>query len=52
MGRGDFKFLLLDVVKDSPMHGYEIMKVVNEKCGGSYMRSPGLIYPLSRCLRI
>jgi len=50
MGRGDFKFLLLDALRDRPMHGYEIMKVVNEKYGGSYMPSPGLIYPTLQML--
>lgn len=45
MGRGDFKYLLLDVLKDKPMHGYEIMKVVNDKYGGSYTPSPGIVYP-------
>jgi DNA-binding PadR family transcriptional regulator len=50
MGRGDFKFLLLDALRDGPMHGYEIMKVVNEKYGGSYMPSPGLTYPTLQML--
>jgi len=50
MGRGDFKYLLLNALKDRPMHGYEIMKVVNDKYGGSYMPSPGLVYPTLQML--
>ena len=50
MGRGDFKYLLLDVLKDKPMHGYEIMKVVNDKYGGSYTPSPGIVYPTLQML--
>lgn len=50
MGRGDFKYLLLDALKDRPMHGYEIMKVVNEKYGGFYTPSPGLVYPTLQML--
>jgi len=37
-------------VKDRPTHDHEIMKIVNEKCGGSYMPSLGVIYPTLRML--
>jgi DNA-binding PadR family transcriptional regulator len=50
MGRGDFKYLLLDALKDRPMHGYEIMKVMNDKYGGFYTPSPGLVYPTLQML--
>lgn len=50
MGKGDFKYLLLDALKDRPMHGYEIMKVVNDKYGGFYTPSPGLVYPTLQVL--
>jgi len=50
MERGDFKYLLLDALKDKPMHGYEIMKVVNDKYGGFYMPSPGVVYPTLQML--
>jgi len=50
MERGDFKYLLLDALKDKPMHGYETMKVVNDKYGGFYMPSPGVVYPTLQML--
>jgi DNA-binding PadR family transcriptional regulator len=50
MERGDFKYLLLDALKDKPMHGYEIMMVTNEKYGGFYTPSPGLVYPTLQLL--
>jgi len=50
MGRGDFKYLLLDALKDKSMHGYEVMKVVNDKYGGFYTPSPGLVYPTLQML--
>jgi len=45
MGRGDFKYMLLDALKGKPMHGYEIMMSISERYGGLYMPSPGLVYP-------
>ena len=50
MERGDFKYLLLDALRDKPMHGYEIMRVISEKYGGLYMPSPGLVYPTLQLL--
>lgn len=50
MERGDFKYLLLDALKDKPMHGYEIMRVVGDKYGGFYTPSPGVVYPTLQML--
>ncbi len=50
MERGDFKYMLLDALRSKPMHGYEIMMVINEKYGGLYMPSPGLVYPTLQLL--
>jgi len=50
MERGGFKYLLLDALKEKPMHGYEIMMVTNEKYGGFYTPSPGLVYPTLQLL--
>mgnify|MGYP002153777933 CR=1 FL=1 len=48
--RGDIKFLMLEVLKDRPMHGYEIMKHVGEKFSGLYIPSPGVVYPTLQLL--
>jgi len=45
LGKGDFKFLVLRVLRDRPMHGYEIMKVLQQRFHGFYRPSAGAIYP-------
>lgn len=50
MGRGDFRYLILEALKNRPMHGYELMKVLKEKCSGFYIPSPGAIYPTLQML--
>lgn len=48
--RGELKFLVLEVLKDRPMHGYEIMKCVGERFSGLYIPSPGVVYPTLQLL--
>lgn len=43
--RGDFKFLILDLLKDKPRHGYEIIRELEAKSYGFYSPSPGSVYP-------
>src|SRR5712692_865355 len=49
-GRGDVKFALLELLQERPMHGYEMMKALEEKSGGFYTPSPGSIYPTLQML--
>src|SRR6266699_6503692 len=49
-GRGDLKFALLELLQERPMHGYEMMKALEEKSGGFYAPSPGSIYPTLQML--
>jgi DNA-binding PadR family transcriptional regulator len=42
---GELRFLLLAMVAERPRHGYELIKAVEERFGGSYSPSPGVIYP-------
>ena len=49
-GRGDLKYALLELVQERPMHGYEMMKALEEKSGGFYSPSPGSIYPTLQML--
>ena len=42
---GDLKFVLLRMIAEKPRHGYEIIKAIEEKLGGVYSPSPGVIYP-------
>jgi DNA-binding PadR family transcriptional regulator len=49
-GRGDVKFALLGLLQERPMHGYEMMKALEEKSGGFYTPSAGSIYPTLQML--
>ncbi len=49
-GRGDLKFALLELLQERPMHGYEMMKALEEKSSGFYAPSPGSIYPTLQML--
>jgi DNA-binding PadR family transcriptional regulator len=42
---GDLRFLVLQLIAEGPRHGYELIKAIEEKLGGSYSPSPGVIYP-------
>ncbi|MBI1281885.1 MAG: PadR family transcriptional regulator [Anaerolineaceae bacterium] len=48
--RGDIKFILLELIKEQPRHGYELIKVLEERYGGFYRPSPGTIYPTLQLL--
>lgn len=48
--RGDIKFVLLELLQERPMHGYEMIKALEEKTGGFYTPSPGSIYPTLQML--
>lgn len=43
--KGDFKYLILDLLKEKPRHGYDIIREMEEKFGGFYTPSPGVVYP-------
>lgn len=49
-GRGDLKFVLLELINERPMHGYEMIKALEERSGGRYTPSPGVIYPTLQLL--
>ncbi len=42
---GELRLLLLAMIAEHPRHGYELIKVIEERFGGSYSPSPGVIYP-------
>lgn len=49
-GRGDVKYALLELLQERPMHGYEMMKALEERSGGFYVASAGTIYPTLQML--
>ena len=44
-GSGDMKYVILKLLRDKPMHGYEVMKELEEHTHGCYKPSPGTVYP-------
>lgn len=49
MRRGDMKFLLLEVLKEGPRHGYEMISELENRFRG-YRPSPGSVYPTLQML--
>ena len=43
---GDLRFVILRLIAEKPRHGYEIIKAIEEKLGGGYAPSPGVVYPM------
>jgi DNA-binding PadR family transcriptional regulator len=43
--KGDFKYLILDLLKSKPSHGYEIIRELETRSHGFYSPSPGTVYP-------
>jgi DNA-binding PadR family transcriptional regulator len=48
--KGDFKYVILNLLKDKPCHGYEIIRVLEEQFHGLYSPSAGSIYPTLQLL--
>lgn len=42
---GELRLLVLAMIAEQPHHGYELIKAIEERFGGSYTPSPGVIYP-------
>jgi DNA-binding PadR family transcriptional regulator len=42
---GDLRFIVLALLAEQPRHGYELIKELEERTGGAYRPSPGVIYP-------
>jgi DNA-binding PadR family transcriptional regulator len=48
--RGDLKYVILDLLKDQPRHGYDIIRALEERSHGFYSPSPGSVYPTLQML--
>jgi DNA-binding PadR family transcriptional regulator len=44
-GPGDLRLILVALLADKPRYGYELIKAVEHKFGGTYSPSPGSVYP-------
>jgi DNA-binding PadR family transcriptional regulator len=45
LATGDLRLIALALIAEQPRHGYEIMKVLEDKTSGWYSPSPGIVYP-------
>src|SRR5712691_8792737 len=44
-GPGEVRLALLSLLTEAPVHGYELMKQLEERSGGVYRASAGTVYP-------
>jgi DNA-binding PadR family transcriptional regulator len=45
LAQGDLKLLALALIAEQPRHGYELIKLIEERTSGAYSPSPGVVYP-------
>src|SRR5579863_7731972 len=45
LAQGDLRLLALALIAEAPRHGYEIIKLLEEKTADWYSPSPGVVYP-------
>ena len=43
--QGDLKYVILRLLEEKPRHGYDVIKELESRFGGSYAPSPGTVYP-------
>jgi DNA-binding PadR family transcriptional regulator len=51
MERGDLKYVILELLREKPRHGYEIIRALEERSRGAYAPSPGAVYPTLQMLQ-
>lgn len=42
---GELRLVLLKLIEDAPRHGYDLIREIEERTGGAYAPSPGVVYP-------
>ena len=48
--KGDLKYVILNLLKDKPSHGYEIIRAMEDTFHGFYTPSAGSVYPTLQML--
>jgi len=43
--QGDLRYVILKLLSEKPSHGYELIKEIEDRLGGAYSPSPGVVYP-------
>ncbi|MGO3886969.1 MAG: PadR family transcriptional regulator [Mycetocola sp.] len=50
VGRGDVRAAVLALLSEQPMHGYQIIREIEKRSGGSWKPSAGSVYPTLQLL--
>lgn len=50
MQKGDVRAAVIALLAEQPMHGYQIIREIEERSGGSWKPSPGSVYPTLQLL--
>jgi DNA-binding PadR family transcriptional regulator len=45
LASGDVRLVSLYLIEQQPRHGYDLIKAIEERSGGFYAPSPGVVYP-------
>jgi DNA-binding PadR family transcriptional regulator len=45
LGSAELQLVLLALLAEQPAHGYELIRILEERSGGFYTPSPGMVYP-------
>lgn len=45
LAAGDLRLVALYLIEQQPRHGYDLIKAIEDKSGGFYSPSPGIVYP-------
>jgi DNA-binding PadR family transcriptional regulator len=45
LAQGDLRLVALALIAEAPRHGYEIIKLIEEKTGDWYSPGPSIVYP-------
>jgi DNA-binding PadR family transcriptional regulator len=45
LAHGDLRLIALALIAEQPRHGYEIIKLLEDRTAGWYSPSPGVVYP-------
>lgn len=43
--QGELRWVFLKLISERASHGYELIKAIEERMGGAYSPSPGVVYP-------
>jgi DNA-binding PadR family transcriptional regulator len=47
---GELRHVVLALLAEQPRHGYDIIRAIDQRTGGAYSPSPGVIYPTLQLL--